>query len=242
MKKKYTEKYIIEHIEDRVFPNAIEEKETFTLEHIIAGSILKRNGADYRVDCVLDINEHGILLVFIEDISEDKDVFFHQFDFADIQGIKIKNKSFFRRVTLQFKDGRNYVFEFIKQNTSELPNQSEHLKSFISMLEEKNLHDMDNAIHKQNVKSNRKMTFSYIVTLIVLLATAMFFSLNVFPNSMVAMVIIIIGTGIIHFVIYLLAFVFIFTKKDRPFVKEFNPIMKEYRENENDEELLINLS
>lgn len=241
MKKRYTEKYIKEVIKKRVFPKAPEEASAFSLDHLVAGSIIKRNGADFRVDCALDVNEHGIFVVYMEDVQSDKEVVFHQFAFSDMQGIKVKNRRFFHNVTLQFKDGRNYVFEFVKQSTSQLPNQSENLQTFISIVQEQNLQDMDNDIHKQNIKSNRKMAFSYITTLVIFLVVAMFFSITVFPNNMFLMVITIIAIGMIHFVFYMIGFIFLYTIKDRPFVKEFNAIMNEYKNDENVEKLLTNL-
>jgi len=241
MKKNYTEKYIKEMIEDRVFPKAPEIKELFSLDHLVAGSMLKRNGEENVADCALDINEQGILLVFIEDEQSDKEVVFHHFEFSEIQGIQVKKRMIFRHIILQFKDGRNYVFQCIKQNTNRLPYQKEHLDAFISILEAQNLHDMNNKVHRQNVKSNRKMAFVYISTLILFLAAAMFLTLNAFPNSMIAMIIITIGAGIIHFIVFILGFLLIYMKKDRPFAKEFNPIMKEYKESQDAEKLLTQL-
>lgn len=240
MKKNYSEKHISEVIEDKVFPKASKEKATFTLENLIVGTIIKRNGEDFKVDCALDSNDEGILLVFIEDMK-DEDISFHHFKFSDIQGIQVKNRRFFRNITLQFKDGRNYVFECMKKNTTYLPNQKDHLEAFINVLESKQLHDMENDIHKENVKSNRKMAFSYIVTLVLFLIAGMFFSFTVFPNSFVAMVIILILTGVIHFVFYVFGSLFLFTKKDRPFIKEFNAVMEEYKKDEDTERLLTNL-
>lgn len=242
MKKNYTEKYIIGIIEDRIFPKAPEEAKAFSLKYLVAGSILKRNGADFRVDCALDVNDEGIFVAFIEDVHSDKEVVFHSFKFSEIQGIKVKSRKYFYNVTLQFIDGRNYVFEFVKQSTKQLPNQGEQLESFISILQEKNLHDMDNIMHKQHIKSNRKMAFSYIITLVIFLIAAMFYSVAAFPNNMFWMIISIIVTGMIHFVFFMLGTVFLYTRKDRPFTKEFNRIMDEYNENSNVEDLLTKLS
>lgn len=240
MKRNYSGKHIREVIEDNVLPKASEEKALFTLEHLIVGSTLKRNGEDFKVDCALDINDEGILLVYIEDMK-DEDISFHHFRFSDIQGIQVKNRWSFQNITLQFTDGRNYVFECMKKNTTHLPHQSEHLEEFIDVLESKQLHDMENEIHKEHVKSNRKMAFSYVATLLLFLIAGMFFSFTVFPNSFVAMVIVIILTAIVHFIFYIFSSLFLFTKKDRPFIQEFNAVMDEYKENEDTEQLLTHL-
>ncbi|HLR14228.1 MAG TPA: hypothetical protein VK144_00255, partial [Bacillota bacterium] len=105
----------------------------------------------------------------------------------------------------------------------------------------KQLHDMENEIHKEHVKSNRKMAFSYVATLLLFLIAGMFFSFTVFPNSFVAMVIVIILTAIVHFIFYIFSSLFLFTKKDRPFIQEFNAVMDEYKENEDTEQLLTHL-
>lgn len=240
MKRNYSAKHIRETIEDKVFPKASEVKSVFTLEHLIVGTFVKRNGQDYKVDCALDINHEGILLVCIENM-EDEDISFHHFKFSDVQGIQVKNRWFFRNITLQFSDGRNYVFECMKNNTRYLPEQSEHLAQFIDVLESKQLHDMDNEVHKRNVRSNRKMAFSYVSTLLLFLIAGMFFSFTVFPNSFVAIVIILILTGIIHFIFYVFGSLFLFIKKDRPFLKEYNAVMDDFKKYEDSEQLLANL-
>lgn len=241
MKKKYTEQYIRNLIEDRVFPNLSGDEERFSLNHLVAGSIVKRNGSDFRVDCAIDVNEQALLVVFLDNVQSDEEVIFHQFHFAHMQGIKVKRKGLFQKVTVQFKDGRNYVFELANHQTKQLPNQRENVQSFITILEAKNLHDMTNKIHKQNMKSHRKMAVSYVATLIAFLIAAMYFSVNVFPNSMFLMIVIVIGSGIIHFISYMIGYVFLYTRKDRPFVKEFNAILQVYQKNHNVEELLRQL-
>src|SRR5699024_12838361 len=90
---------------------------------------------------------------------------------------------------------------------------------------------MENEIHKEHVKSNRKMAFSYVATLLLFLIAGMFFSFTVFPNSFVAMVIVIILTAIIHFIFCIFSSLFLFTKKIRPFIQDYNAVMDDYTEN-----------
>src|SRR5699024_1058302 len=165
MKRNYSGKHIREVIEDNVLPKASEEKALFTLEHLIVGSTLKRNGEDFKVDCALDINDEGILLVYIEDMK-DEDISFHHFRFSDIQGIQVKNRWSFQNITLQFTDGRNYVFECMKKNTTHLPHQSKHLEELIDVLEIKKLYDIENDILNEQVKHINKMVFTIIHTLL----------------------------------------------------------------------------
>lgn len=242
VKHRYTEDYLKEVIEQRVFPHAPEEEDAFSLEHIVAGSVIKRNGSDYRADCVIDTNSSGMLVVFTGNIHSDEALLFYHFRFSDIQGIQVKKRISFYHVIVQFIDGRHYVFECAKQDTKERPNQANNLQKLIAIVEDQQLNDMNNDIHKENVTSNRKLEGSYIITLVVFLLAALFSSLKIFPSSMVAMVITVIVAAVAHFIVYSIVSIFLHTRKDRPFVKEFNEVMKEYNEKKDMKRLLDDLT
>ena len=172
----------------------------------------------------------------MHDFKVDKATGYHHFKFADMQGIQVKEGSIFNKIILQFFDGRNYVIRVNKRDMKHLPNQHENSKKIV------NLRDMDNEILKKNKKENRLMGFNYVITLVIFLSVAFYFGFKYIQDSFILMVVLIIGTGILHFILFIIALLYLSIRKDRPFKKEYETVMKKYRETDDAYELFENLS
>lgn len=242
MKFVYREADLRETIFDQIFPDASEEITKFDLEHIALGQIIKIDGEDALKSCVLEADENGLLAILMHDFKVDKAIGYQYLKFDNMQGIKVKEGMLFYKLILQFLDGKNYVIRVQKRNMKHLPNQHENSRKIVDKLHEQNLRDMDNAILKKKKKESRMMSFYYVTTLIVFLGFALNVGFKYIEDSFFLFVIIIIGTGILHFVLYMFASLYLTTRKDRPFTKEFNAVMNTYRETDDAYQLLENLS
>ena len=216
MKTRYTEKLLRDVIEQQVFPNVPEEFADFTLNHLVTGFLKKANGEKTSlVNCILDVNEHGILAVLMDRFRADKVIGYQYFKFADMQGIKIKENALFCYITLQFTDGSNYVFQVTKRGNKHLPNQSSNIRYINSFLSEQNLNDMDNRIYRKNVIRNRVSASLYIITLLIFEIIALALIFKYAPDSTFLMVVFIISAAIIHSVLYLLVTLYVDKRKDK---------------------------
>lgn len=86
------------------------------------------------------------------------------------------------------------------------------------------------------------MGFNYVITLVVFLSVALNFGFKYIQDSFILMVVLIIGTGILHFILFIIALLYLSIRKDRPFKKEYETVMKKYRETDDAYELFENLS
>lgn len=242
MKFVYREADLRKTIFEQVFPDAPEEITKFGLEHIALGQIIKIDGENTLKGCVIEADENGLLVVLMHHFKVDKAIGYQYFKFANIQGIKVKEGMLFYKLTFQFFDGKNYVIRVQKRNTKHLPNQHENIKIIVDKLHDQNLRDMDNEILKKSKKEKRILSFFYVTTLIIFLGFALNFGFKYIKDSFLLFLIIIIGTGILHFVVFMFAVLYLTNRKERPFTKEFNAVMNTYRETDDAYQLLENLS
>src|SRR5699024_5476450 len=112
----------------------------------------------------------------------------------------------------------------------------------VDILHDQNLRDMDNAILKKKKKENRIMGFYYVTTLIGLYIFAFNLGFKYVEDSFFLIFISTIGLGVLHFVLFMLTGLYLTYRKDRPFTKEYNAVMKTYRETEDAYQLLEALS
>ncbi|MGY0694696.1 hypothetical protein ACW2QC_18265 [Virgibacillus sp. FSP13] len=238
MKIRYTEELLKDVIQQQIFLIAPEKVAAFSLDHLVTGYIKKTNGEKSLTGCVLDVNEYGILAILMDSFRADKANGYQVFKFSDMQGIKIKKRMLSYYITLQFIDGTNFVFQISRRSNKHLPNQTRNIQYIVSILNDQNLNDMHNTIYKKKVKSDKINSFIYIVTLLFFEIIAV----KLAPNSIVLMVIIIVSAAIIHFILYLMAALYLDKRKNRHFVKEYNQIMKAYNETDNAEVFLNELS
>lgn len=92
---------------------------------------------------------------------------------------------------------------------------------------------------------NKSLTGSiYSISLIIFLVIAFIMYFLYLPNTLIWMIGTIIGTAIIHFILYSLTALNIESKKERPFVNKYNKIMEEYEQTDDPQMLyeeLINI-
>lgn len=238
----YREADLKETIFEQIFPNASEEVTKFNLEHIAVGQVIKIDGEDILKSCVIEADDSGLLVILMHSFKVDKAIGYQYFKFANMQGIKVKESMLFYKLTLQFFDGKNYVIRVQKRNAKYLPNQHENSRIIVDALHNQNLRDMDNMIVKKNKKEQRIRNFYYVTTLIIFLGFALNFGSKYMENRFLFTLMIIIGTGILHFVLFTLASLYLMFRKDRPFTKEFNSVMNTYRETDDAHQLLEDLS
>ncbi|WP_106498199.1 hypothetical protein [Lentibacillus sp. Marseille-P4043] len=242
MKIRYTEELLKDVIQQQIFPDAPEEISAFSLDHLVIGYLKKANGEKSHVSCVLDVDKHGILAILMDGFRADKAKGYQHFKFADMQGIKIKKGMLNYFITLQFTDGANYVFQVTKRSMKHLPNQNRNMEYITSVLNEQNLHEMKSTIYKKKVMENKIISSIYIVTLILFEIIAVNLSLDYAPNNIFLMIIIVISAAIIHFILCMIAALFLDMQKDKHFAKEYNQIIKAYQETNNAEVFLNELT
>lgn len=229
-------------IEQEVIVHATEELADFSLNHPVSGYLKKTNGENAVLDCVLDVNEDGILAVLISSFRTDKIKAYQYFPFTDIQGIKIKKGILHYHIRLQFKDGKNYVFQVMKRRTKHFPNQVQHLEYMVSVLHGQHLTDMDNHLYQKKVIRDKIFAAIYIVTLLLVEIIALFFSYNYNSNNMFLTIGIVILAAIIHFILCIAVSLYLDKRKDKHFMREYNQFMKRYSETESAEVLLNSLT
>jgi hypothetical protein len=242
MKLCYTEDLLKDVIEKQIFPHAPAEVAAFSLDHLAIGYLKKTNGEKSRLNCILGVNEYGILAVFMGNFRIDKATGFKYLEFSKMQGIKVKKSVFFYYITLQFIDGTNYVFQIMKRNNKHLPNQHRNIQYIISVLDNQNLNDMPNSIYKKRVIQGKIMESIYIMTLLSFEIIMLILLIKYASDSIFLILVSIILTAIVHFILFLVAALYLDIRKGRHFAKEYNHIIKAYRETDNAETFLSDLS
>lgn len=242
MSTKYNEQDLKQMIEDKVLPNLAANRASFTLDSLILGTLKEINGSEYSQAYALDINHNDILIVSLFRLEKNKEANFEILNYEEIQGIRIKKKIPSYEITLQFKDGRNYNFELLKRATNEYPYQHNRIKAAIDILESKGLKDMDNKIHKRNVRNNRFMTAAYVITLFTFGFAFIIYFENLIKKSYFFVLLISIIAFIVHGILFFISTLFIHRFRNRSFMNEYMPIVKEYEVNGDARQLLEDLT
>lgn len=238
MKFQHREEDIKQTIREQIFPGAPEGITQFPLEKIMMGQIIKIDKEKKLKGCVFEVNENGLLAIVMHDFNINKAIGYHYFNFSDMQGIEVKEGMLFYKITMQFKDGRHYVMRVNKRDMKHFPSQHDRAMNLIDLLHDQNLRDMNSPILKKNVRKRRVTATLYSVTLMIFLITAMSLVFKYNPDHFFVFLVVIIGTALIHFILFLLFGMFFEMRKDYSFKKEFNTINKEYRETQDADQFL----
>lgn len=100
---------------------------------------------------------------------------------------------------------------------------------------------MRNSINKNAIK-DKLVTMTYIITLICFELAALSFFLEYGPNRIILMTIVLILTGLVHFIVFAAASFAIDMHKNKPFIKEYNQVMDAYSETDDAKKFLHDLS
>lgn len=133
MKLMYDEEILYKVMTDQVLPNVF--KEIYSIpNHLILAVIQKINNVSFNQNCIISINNEGLLFGFMSKLKVDKATDYHFFKFKDMQGIALKNGIFGMKIIIQFKSGTRYQLYASKKSNNNLPNQTENLGYIISVL------------------------------------------------------------------------------------------------------------
>lgn len=225
-------------IQDKVFPHLAPNAISFNLESLMQAKLLKLNGSDSYQSYAVEINQDGILIVSLYRLEESENINFEILNYNEIQGIRIKKKIPSYHITFQMEDGRNYKFELLRNSTNKFPDQQDDLNDAIKILESKDLHDMDNKLHKANIRQDRFRTFTYVVTLLVFGFSSILIFENFIKRNIFFVFLLVISAFIVHGILFLISSLFIYQLRNKSFLKEYMPIVKAYEENEDAKQLL----
>ncbi len=247
LKKRYSEQYLTDIIKQQLFTdeNVSEEAASFPLEHLVFGYLKKENVDERQTNCILDVEEHGLLVVLFSGLKKDKILEHFYFRFADMQGIKIKDKKFSVYITLQFTNGMNYEFQLEKRKMKGFPNQNKNLSYVISMMEKQDLHNMSNRSYRKRVLYDKLFSFIYVITLVAFELLALRILFNFHQDSALfftLIVIISIFVAVLHLIILFLAWIYIDKLINRKFYKAYNQIVEDHMEKNDAEEFLERLN
>ncbi len=242
MKLLYNEEGLKSAIREQIFSYAPQTVTAFPLERLMMAQLIKQDGERLLKGCVLEVKDDAILVVWMDSFRADKTQGFTLFHFSEIQGIEMKSGKLNDRVTLQFKDGRKYVFQIRKKSSKYLPNQAENLAHSLAIMESKNLHDMKNKHYKKNRIKHIITLLFYIPTLIIFGLIALSLWDSFASDRLPLMYIFVIGAGIIHFILFMAATFLIEHLWDRRFKKEYQLILREYERTQNARLFLEELS
>lgn len=247
MKKRYSEQYLTDLIQQQLFAdeNITEEVASFSLEHPVFGYLKKENVDKRQTDCILDVDEDGVLAVLISGLKNDKVQEHFYFRFADMQGIKIKDRKFSVYITLRFTNGMNYEFQLEKRKMKRFPNQNKYLSYVISIMDKQDLHNMKSPSYRKRIYYDKLFSFIYVTTLLAfeLLALRLLF---IFGSGSVLFFILLVIISVLVFVFHMiflsLAWIYIDKVINRKFYKAYNQILKEHTETNNAETFLKELN
>lgn len=199
MKLMYDEEILYKVMTEQVLPNV--SKEIYSIpNHLILAVIQKINNVSFNQNCIISINNEGLLFGFMSKLKVDKATDYHFFKFKDMQGIALKNGIFGMKIIIQFKSGTRYQLYASKKSNNNLPNQTENLGYIISVLAAKNLNDMSSKKYSGIKWENRKSSFAYVSTLILALLIPICFINRI--KSTLLFTVIVVAVWIIHFVLF----------------------------------------
>lgn len=231
MKLMYDEETLDKVMTEQVLPNV--SNEIFSIpNHLILAVIQKINNVTFNQNCIISINNEGLLFGFMSKLKVDKATDYHFFKFKDMQGIALKNGIFGMKIIIQFKSGTRYQLYAGKRSNSNLPNQTENLGYIISVLAAKNLNDMSNKKYSGIKWENRKSSFAYVSTLILALLIPICFINRI--KSTLLFTIIVVVVWIIHFIVFSALAIYSEKIKNKKFTAEYNKIIEKYTEDKDD--------
>lgn len=217
-------------VDYRILPELRERGYSFNFEQFAVGNMVKRNGADFRLEGFFDVSEEGILFVQAHqlDVSH-ADTNYLLLEFADIQGIKIKKRAKLKRVIFQLKDGRNYHFDLFNRFRRRYPDQRANTDRIVEILQDKHLTNMEHELHKENKQKERLSGFIYFITLLPLLVIPVIINPDaIFGHGKGRAYVFAFGMLIIHGLLYFLYYHFFVARKSKAFLKEYNAIAERY--------------
>lgn len=238
MKLMYDEETLYKVMTEQVLPNV--SKEIFSIpNHLILAVIQKINNVTFNQNCIISINNEGLLFGFMSKLKVDKSTDYHFFKFKDMQGIALKNGIFGMKIIIQFKSGTRYKLYASKKSNNNLPNQRENLGYIISVLAAKNLNDMSSKRYSSIKWENKKSSFAYISTLILALLIPICFINRI--KSTLLFTLIVVAVWILHFILFSALATSSEKRKNKKFTEEYNKIIEKYNESKDDYQLYCNL-
>lgn len=238
MKLMYNEEILYKVMTEQVLPNV--SKEIFSIpNHLILAVIQKINNVSFNQNCIISINNEGLLFGFMSKLKVDKATDYHFFKFKDMQGIALKNGIFGIKIIIQFKSGTRYQLYTSKKNNNNLPNQTENLGYIISILASKNLNDMSSRKYNRIKWENRKSSFAYVFTLILTLTIPICFINRI--KSTLLFTVIVVAIWILHFVLFSALATSIEKRKNKKFTDDYNKIIEKYNCSKDDYQLYCDL-
>ena len=227
MKLMYTEEILNKVMTEQVLPNV--SKEIYSIpHHLILAVIQKINNVSFNQNCIISINNEGLLFAFMSKLKVDKATDYHFFKFKDMQGIALKNGIFGMKIIIQFKSGTRYQLYSSKKSISNLPNQKENLEYIISILASKNLNDMNSKKYSGIKWENRKSSFVYLSTLILALLIPICFINRI--KSLFLFTIIAVIVWIVHFILFSSLATYSEKRRNKNFTQDYDKIIEKYNE------------
>jgi hypothetical protein len=131
MKFRYTEPIVKDAFRELVLHNSNDASgpiPDFKMTHPVMGIIRESDGEKTSVNCVMDIEEDGLLVVLMHLFRADKAVAAWYFGFSGVEHLKLKGGWLNATFTLKSEgnDGE-YVFQIRKRSPKNLPNQEQNL-------------------------------------------------------------------------------------------------------------------
>jgi hypothetical protein len=131
MKFRYTESIVKEAFRELVLHNSDDTSgpiPDFKMTHPVMGIIRKADGEKSSINCVMDVEEGGLLVVLMHLFRADKAVAAWYFGFSGVEHLKLKDGWLNATITLKSEgnDG-DYVFQIRKRSPKNLPNQEQNL-------------------------------------------------------------------------------------------------------------------
>lgn len=180
--------------------------------------------------CILETDHKGLFVVLLDAWNIHKVVAYQFLNFSDMQGIRVKQGRLNYVITIQCMDGNRYKFQAMKRNTKHLSNQQIHIERIISEMEKLELHDMHyNANYRIRRRKEHADTFLYTVTLLMSLIPALILAVTVMLVSNTIFVGIVIGTFLIHALLYSTVKGCCKRMKEGKFQRTYHTIMEQYK-------------
>lgn len=209
--------------------------------HTVVGSLVKVMNNRHNERCLLEITKEGLLIVFMDAWSPRKARACQYLKFSCMQGVLVKRGKLNYIITMQLADGVRCKLQVMKRSTKHLPNQRDHAKYMIAELGKKAPHDIHyNTNYKKMRKNERRTDFLYIATLLMVLIPAVAFLIR--QKSQWIWVGGLTGVFLIHLILFIAVNIFHSHIKGAGFRKAYKTIMSEYKETQNTQKLLSQLT
>lgn len=232
MHKSLTEETIRQKIEEKVLPKLPERYHQQSLDSLIHTKKTKNNGTKDGSSYVLNVQEDFLFLIELSNLTERDEPRIEFYTYAEIQGIEIKKENLAYTVQFQFKNGRNYVCKLIEEKNSQFPKQDINVARAITILESKNLKDMNNKTYRKSKNLGIFKWALYFATLIIFVYVSTNLLTSVIKSNHFRMIVISLGLFILHGILYIAIYFTVIHLRNRRFLKEYNPIMEDFNEKE----------